>query len=233
MTNRARRTCVFAGPSTAGQAIEGFQLRPPATRGALIDAVRDGYTQLAFIDGAIDLGDQVPLRELREVLAMPEIRLYGAASMGAIRAVQLAQCGMRGAGRVFRLFRRGALTDSDEVFVLHAPAALRYRPLTLPLINIRFTLRSLRRYGEISAAEERAIGAYMRDIPWFDRDKHSVIAAVFAICGSNRRARVMNSFECAYRDVKQQDALSLLSMLKSKAPTYPGAARRECVGIRQ
>ena len=227
---RASRACVFAGPSTAGQSLDGFELRPPASRGALIEAARSGFTRLAFIDGAIDPGEQVPLRELREVLAMPQVQVFGAASMGAVRAVQLAHSGMRGAGRVFRLFRRGALTDSDEVFVLHAPAALRYRPLTLPLINIRYTLRSLRRCGELAPAEERDIAGYMREIPWFDRDKRSVIAAVFAVCGSTRRARVMKAFEFAYRDVKQEDALSLLSMLK--AETHRGAARSECVGIR-
>lgn len=230
-TGRAARACVFAGPSTAGQSLDGFELRPPASRGALIEAARSGYTRLAFIDGAVDLGEQVPLRELREVLALPQVELFGAASMGAVRAVQLAHCGMRGAGRVFRLFRRGALTDSDEVFVLHAPAALRYRSLTLPLVNIRYTLRALRRCGEIGPAEERDIAAYLREVPWFDRDKRSVIAAVFAICGSARRARVMKTFELAYRDVKQEDALSLLSTLKAEG--HRGAARSECVGIRQ
>ena len=64
----------------------------------------------------------------------------------------------------------------------------------------------------------------MRDVPWFDRDKRSVVAAVFAVCGSTRRARVMKAFELAYRDVKQEDALSLLSMLKAQADTYRGAA---------
>jgi hypothetical protein len=216
LTTRAARTCVFAGPSTAGHAVDRFQLRPPAARGALIDAVRSGFTRLAFIDGAIDHSDRVPLRELRQVLAIPGVQVFGAGSMGAVRAVQLARCGMRGAGHVFRLFRRGILTDTDEVFLLHAPAALRYRPLTLPLVNIRYTLRSMRRHGELSAAEEHALVAYMRDVPWFDRDKRSVIAAVFAVCGSTRRARVMKAFESTYRDVKREDALSLLSMLKGQ-----------------
>ena len=233
LTHRAPRTCVFAGPSTAGHAIDGFQLRPPATRGTLIDAVRSGFTRLALIDGAIDHADQVPLRELRQVLAMPGVQVFGAASMGAVRAVQLADCGMRGTGRVFRLFPRGILTDRDEVFLLHAPAALRYRALTLPLVNIRYTLRSMRRHGELSAAEERSLAAYMREVPWFDRDNRSVIAAVFTVCGSTRRSRVMKAFESAYRDVKREDALSLLSMLKGKMEPDRGAARIERVGIRQ
>jgi hypothetical protein len=232
LTARALHTCVFAGPSTAGHTPDGFQLRPPATRGALIDAVRCGYTRLAFIDGAIEHSEQVPLRELREVLAIPGVQVFGAASMGAVRAVQLAHCGMHGAGRVYRLFRRGILNDSDEVFLLHAPAALRYRPLTLPLVNIRYTLRSLRRDGQLSDVEERAIAAYMREVPWFDRDKCSVIAAVFAVCGSTRRARVMKAFESRYRDVKREDALSLLASLKAGTEADVGVARIGCVGIR-
>jgi hypothetical protein len=131
------------------------------------------------------------------------------------------------------LFRRGVLTDSDEIFMLHAPAALRYRALTLPLVNVRYTLRSMRRYGELDAAEERAIAAYLQDIPWYDRDKRSVIAAVFMICGSARRARVMNAFETTYRDVKREDALSLLSILKGAIESDRGAARSERVGIRK
>ena len=119
------------------------------------------------------------------------------------------------------------------MFLLHAPGALRYRPLTLPLVNIRYTLRSMRRHGELGAAEERAIAAYMREVPWFDRDKSSVIAAVFAICGSTRRARVMKAFEGTYRDVKREDALALLSMLKGNMECDRGVARIERVGIRQ
>ena len=75
--------------------------------------------------------------------------------MGGARAAQLSSEGMRGIGRVFRLFRRRQLTDPDEVYVLYAPAALRYRSLTLPLVNVRYTLRAMRQAGHVRRAEER------------------------------------------------------------------------------
>ena len=73
---------------------------------------------------------------------------------------------MRGVGRIFRLFRCGGLTHSDEVYVLHAPESLRYRGLTLPLVNIRFTLRAMRLAGHLTRSEERAVTMYMHEVPW-------------------------------------------------------------------
>ena len=152
-----RNTCIFAGPSLAGHTappqIETF---PPATRGALTAALASGYTRIGFVDGAIEESERVPLRELREALATPGVTVLGGASMGAIRAVQLASDGMRGHGRVFRLFRRGSLTDRDEVYVLHAPGTLHYRCLTIPLVNIRYTFRALRLADRLSRGEEHA-----------------------------------------------------------------------------
>ncbi|MBI4290118.1 MAG: antibiotic resistance protein [Betaproteobacteria bacterium] len=214
LTRISRRACAFAGPSLGRHsAPPGIDLLPPAARGALAAAVRAGYTRIGFIDGAVENASRLPLRELREVLATPGVEVLGGASMGAIRAAQLESAGMRGVGHVFRLFRRGSLVDSDEVYVLHAPAALHYRCLTLPLVNVRYTLRSMRRSGHLAPADERAIMQYMRGVPWFDRDRHSLSAAVYAVCGRLRCARVIQAFDCLYRDIKRDDALSLLSML--------------------
>jgi hypothetical protein len=209
---------VFAGPSLSGHSLPAdIEAFPPATRGALTAALRSGYTNIGFIDGAVEESERLPLRELREALATPGMTLLGGASMGAVRAAQLASEGMRGAGRVFRLFSRGSLTDSDEVYVLHAPAGLRYRCLTLPLVNIRYTLRAIRLAGRITRPEEQALITCMRDVPWFDRDRHSLSAAVYAACGSSRSARIMQAFDLMYRDIKREDALSLVSRLHRQA----------------
>jgi hypothetical protein len=139
---------------------------------------------------------------------------------------------MIGRGRIYRLFRRGILADSDEVFVLHAPAALRYRCLTLPLVNIRYTLRAMRRAGHLPRADEREVIGYMRDVPWFDRDRHSLSAAVYAIRGGSRCTRFMQAFDLMYRDVKQEDALSLVSCLQSRPSRFQRSQTIGSMGIR-
>jgi len=219
---RPKSACVFAGPSLAGHALPPHIGRfPPATRGALAAAVRSGYRRIGFVDGAIEENERLPLRELREALDTPGVILLGAASMGAVRAAQLEAEGMHGVGRVFRLLRRGNLSDSDEVYVLHAPAGLQYRCLTIPLVNIRYTLRAMRLAGHVSRTDEQDLLAYMRNVPWFDRDRHSLSGAVYAMYGSARSIRIMQTFDLMYRDIKQADALSLVSKLSSQECTSP------------
>jgi hypothetical protein len=175
----------------------------------LAEVVNAGYEAIGFIDGALEQAERMPLAELRAALARPGVLLFGGASMGAVRAVQLERAGMRGVGRVFRLLRRRVLSSSDEVFLLHAPGSLRFRPLTIPLVNIRFTMRRLRRARQIAGDEEEALVAYMQDVPWFDRDRHALAAAVYRTCGGARSGRVLQSFDRLYRDVKREDAMAV------------------------
>ncbi len=213
----AKKACIFAGPSLAGlpvpPEIDSF---PPATRGALRAALASGYKRIGFIDGAIEGSDRVPLRELRAAFATPGVTVLGGASMGAVRAVQLQSAGMGGHGHVYRLLRKGSLTGCDEVYVLHAPAALQYRCLTLPLVNIRYTLRAMRLSGHLSRDQEHAVLGYMQYVPWFDRDRHSLSAAASSTCGVTARIRLMQTFELMYRDIKREDAMSLVSYLQSE-----------------
>ncbi len=233
VNKRTRNTCIFAGPSLAGQSVPPeIEMFPPATQGALTAAVTSGYTRIGFIDGAIEEGERLPLRELREALATPGVTLLGGASMGAVRAVQLESSGMHGHGHVFRLFRRGSLADRKEVYVLHAPAALRYRCLTLPLVNVRYTLRAMRMACHFGRAEEQALLRYMRDVPWFDRDRPSLSAAVYATCGSSRCARIMQTFDLMYRDIKHEDAMSLVSQLQSQHAMFERSKKIGRMGIR-
>ena len=201
--------CIFCGPSLSGLAPpQHVDVYPPATRGALAQAANAGYKVIGFIDGALEQADRVPLSELRATLARPGVVLFGGASMGAVWAARLRTSGMRGVGRVFRLMHRRSLDDSDEVLLLHAPDTLRYRPLTIPLVNIRYTLRRMRRAGHIAPVEEKALVAYMRDVPWFDRDRHALSAAAYTTCGV-RSGRVLHAFDRLYRDVKQEDAIAV------------------------
>jgi hypothetical protein len=81
--------------------------------------------------------------ELRAALASG-IPVFGAASMGALRAAELASFGMIGIGQIFRWYRDGVLTDDGAVTLLHADAEHGYRPLTVPLVNVMHVARTLK-----------------------------------------------------------------------------------------
>jgi hypothetical protein len=83
------------------------------------------------------------------------IPVYGAASMGALRAAELAQFGMVGVGRIFEAYRDGVLEpfdepfeDDDEVAVLHGPPELGHRAMSEALVNPLHTCAGDRAGGD-------------------------------------------------------------------------------------
>jgi hypothetical protein len=68
------------------------------------------------------------------------IAVYGAASLGALRALELRSYGMIGVGQIFEAFADGTLLRDDEVALIHGPGEASYAPLSEPLVNIRWTL---------------------------------------------------------------------------------------------
>ena len=83
--------------------------------------------------------------------------MFGAASMGALRAVELEAYGMHGSGWVFDAFRAGALEDDEEVAVLHGPAETGFVPVSDAMVNIRATIAAALRAGVIEGGEAETL----------------------------------------------------------------------------
>ena len=103
---------VFLGPTLsleeASSVLDAVYL-PPVSQGDVYRLVSlGGPKAIAIVDGYFN---QVPAVWHKEILwAMSEgIPVYGAASMGALRAAELAPFGMRGVGRIFEAYRDGVL----------------------------------------------------------------------------------------------------------------------------
>ncbi len=76
--------------------------------------------------------------------------------MGAIRAAEMTNIGMKGFGQVYEMFASEGL-DDDEVTLLHE-ATLPYTGLSEPLVHMRALLHSLNARGLIAdAAQDRII----------------------------------------------------------------------------
>ena len=211
------RICVFSGPSLGRYVFHAsVDAYPPARRGSIIAAVGAGYKRIGLIDGLIDENDWLTGHEIVIALRPGTIKILGGASMGAIRAAELEPVGMRGVGHIFRVFRRRIVRDNDEVYVLHAPRELHYRCLTIPLINVRFTLRTLRRAGWLDPAQEAAIVNLMKKVPWPERDLPSLRKVAKAVLGEPKHESLIQRFTESYRDIKREDALLVLATLQSE-----------------
>ena len=79
------------------------------------------------------------------------VHVFGSSSMGALRAAELHQFGMRGVGQIFESYRDGELEDDDEVALIHGPQDMGYIGLSEPMVNIRATLKQAVSDGVLTA----------------------------------------------------------------------------------
>ena len=133
---------VFLGPTLAheeARAVLDAQYLPPAGHGDVLRAALRRPRVIAIVDGVFE---HVPAVWHKEILfALSEgIHVYGAASMGALRAAELDRFGMRGIGDVYRAYADGVLEDDDEVAVAHANAERGFQAMSDSMVDVRATL---------------------------------------------------------------------------------------------
>lgn len=205
---------VFAGPTLAGEPLpEGFQLRPPARRGDVLAALTARPHTLVLLDGYYYTVPAVTHKELLYALDAGT-RVIGAASLGALRAVELGPWGMVGVGRVFEAYRDGELDGDDEVALLHASAEFGYRPMTVALVEVREALRGI--------AGGDALVASLKALPFMDRSPALIRSLAREILGEEGAAALR--MEMARRSVKREDARLALALAAEE--TEPAAPRR-------
>ena len=148
-------TVVFVGPTLAAAEaralLPGADVRGPVAVGDVLRLRR--VARIAIVDGYFERMAAVWHKEILFALAA-RTAVYGASSMGALRAAELAPFGMVGVGAIARDFRRGTLVDDDEVAVAHLPADSGYAAVSTAMVDLRAGLARARRAGAITAADE-------------------------------------------------------------------------------
>lgn len=226
---------VFLGPTLPRAEAAGILKAvylPPVEQGSVVRAVREYRPRaIVLIDGSFGKMPAVRHKEILWALASG-IPVFGAASMGAIRAAELAAVGMQGHGFIYRWYSLTPLADDDEVAVAMSPPELGAETLSEALINIRLTLRRAVRQEIIGKDEQRALEALARNTHFVDRSHARLLA--------DGRSMLPRGSEPALRrladwlpsnaiDRKREDAESLLTRLaqdpalldeRAKAPPF-------------
>ena len=168
------RGIAFLGPSLSADEARAlapsFEIRGPARQGDLWRALEVRPKVIALIDGVFESEPSVWHHEILAALSAG-VRVFGASSMGALRAAELHTNGMVGVGEIFAAFRDGRLTGDDEVALLHADAEFGWRGMTVPLVNVRHTAQEALRARKLSPAKARqlvqvAAAMSFRDRTW-------------------------------------------------------------------
>jgi hypothetical protein len=222
---------VFTGPTLAaeeGRTLLDAVYLPPVSQGDVYRAARERPWGIAIVDGYFG---RVPAVWHKEILwALSEgIHVFGAASMGALRAAELAAFGMEGFGKVFSAFARGELTDDDEVTIAHGPATSGYRALSEARVNIRFTLEAAVAAGIVREEARRELLALAKSTFYPRRSW----AALLQEAESGAHATEIAADIAAFRawlpggmvDQKREDARALLVHLATRRESEPGPKR--------
>ena len=166
---------VFCGPSLPASdraTLAGVTYLPPAARGDVERAARE-YDAVLLIDGVFHHDLAPSPKEC--YAALEHARMFGASSMGALRAAECAPYGFTPLGAIARWYTFEVIDGDDEVAVLTNPAT--HDALTVPVVNVRYVAWLARRRGILTDAEADAFVRRARDVFYMDRTWDDVIDA--------------------------------------------------------
>jgi hypothetical protein len=218
-------TVIFLGPSAPKAEIERIvrtEIRPPVAQGDVFRAVEQGASAIGIVDGYFNSTPAVWHKEI--VWAMSRgIPVYGAASMGALRAAELAPLGMRGIGWVYEAFASGELEDDDEVAILHAPESFGYAALTEAMVNVRRTLLRAEAEAVLAAHEARTIARAAKALFYAERHWPEILAVASAALPAERLDAFSRWLPHGRVDVKRADAIALARTMHRELDETPEA----------
>ena len=231
-------TIVFVGPtlpaSEVSRRLPGATIAPPVAVGDVLRlARRRTPLRIAIVDGYFERMAAVWHKEILIALERG-IAVWGAASMGALRAAELTAFGMVGVGAIFRDYAAGRLVADDEVAVAHLPGQFGYRATSDALVNLRYGIARAPMLSPRTRAAlvELAIRRFYRERSW-DR-------LVADARGAGLVAAQIDAFATWPKpDRKADDARLLLRRLARASgrtaawgglSPFPGRSPREALG---
>jgi len=209
---------VFTGPTISAQEAEGtlpVRYAPPASQGDIYTAARERVAAIGLIDGYFE---RVPAVWHKEILwAMSRgVRVFGASSMGALRAAELDVFGMVGVGAIYEAFRDGDLEDDDEVAIAHASGEIGFAPLSEAMVNVRATVRAAVADGVISPETCGVLETTAKSLHFPDRRYERILRVARNQGGRPAELVAFRRWVIEGRvDQKRTDAIAMLELMRS------------------
>jgi TfuA protein len=210
---RMSRTVVFLGPSLpvskAQAVLPDATYLPPIRRGELIAALKQRPAIVGIIDGQFLQSLAVSPLEIFAAIDSGATVL-GAASMGALRAVEMAPFGMIGVGTIFRWFRDARLVAEDELAVAYD--ANTGSALSDALVNMRYAFSRAVAEAVIHRDTRRVLIQRAKSLYFPERTYHSTIRLAESVVPRTELTRLRRWLPHRCPDLKADDALRLLRM---------------------
>jgi hypothetical protein len=218
------RGVLFVGPSLdpeqAACAFPG-EIQPPIKRGDIDELMARPQRPevIGIVDGQFLHTFQISPKEVLRALDRG-VQVYGASSMGALRAAECVPFGMIGVGRIFEMYRSGEIDADDEVAITFDGDS--QRALSEPMVNIRIALQAAVDAAVVGQATADHVTAVAKSLYFPDRSYARVMHEVRGQLGAAEHAAL-----AAYLlggsapDQKRTDALELIEMMIAATTPSP------------
>ena len=176
----------------------------PIKRGDLSQALKENPDIIAIIDGVFHQNSAVGHKEILSVLKKG-IKVFGATSMGALRASEMDTLGMVGIGYVYNQYASGEVDSDDDVAVMLDSETL--EPLSEPLINMKYVFENAVEKNIITIDEKDELLTITKKTYYPKRNYAKTLSD--SSLDSDKKGELID-FIRESKDIKKEDAKELL-----------------------
>ena len=182
----------------------------PIQRGDLGQALKEHPDIIAIIDGVFHQNSAVGHKEILNAMKNG-IKVYGASSMGALRASELDTLGMTGVGYVYNQYATGEVDSDDDVAVMLDGETL--EAISVPLINMKYVFENAVSEGIITDDEKEDLLKTAKKT-YYPKRNYAKTLNDSGLDDSKKSELI--DFIRTSPDIKKEDAKELLNLLKEE-----------------
>lgn len=180
----------------------------PIKRGDLGEALKENPDIIGIIDGVFHQNSAVGHKEILNIINSG-VEVYGASSMGALRASELDSLGMIGIGYVYEQYASGAVTSDDDVAVMLDSESL--EALSEPLINMDYVFKNAVSEKIITQSQKDELITITKST-YYPKRNYAQTLQKSSLNDDEKTALI--DFIRTSPDIKKEDAKELLKTIK-------------------
>lgn len=206
-----KKIIIFTGPSLSieeGSKILDADYKPPIKRDDILKAMNESPDIIGIIDGVFHQSPAVGHKEIITAINKGII-VVGGGSMGALRASELDDLGMKGIGYVYEEYSKGNIESDDDVALIFDAAT--GETYSEALVNIDYKFKKAVEADIISEEEKNELLAIAKSNYYPKRTYHNIFKESNL---DNDKKEKLIDFIVDITDIKKQDAIAVLKHIK-------------------
>lgn len=190
---------------------------PPIQRGQLLKDIDLGYNVVAIVDGKFDQNLAVTPSEVMDALRAG-VRIYGASSMGALRAAECENYGAIGCGKIFEFIKKSENFRDDflgQLFIDQKTFDQTFQWKNKTYVDFYFAAADLAAKKKISKKHAEKIREIYQQIFYAERGLDSLLQLVHK--QKKDAAELTQVAQLIFAEKitqKSRDAMELLHLIK-------------------